>query len=78
MSKKRYGRAWKRIRDRYASQHPNCELCLMTMRVSKATEIHHIVPISRGGKHIEANLMALCHECHTWIHTREQKGENNG
>ena len=24
-AKKRYGRAWKRIRDRYAAQHPLCE-----------------------------------------------------
>ena len=26
MSRK-YGRAWKRIRDRYAKQHPKCEKC---------------------------------------------------
>ena len=26
-TKRRYGRAWKRIRDKYASEHPFCELC---------------------------------------------------
>ena len=26
-TKKRYGRAWKRIRDKYAAEHPFCELC---------------------------------------------------
>ena len=26
-TKKRYGRAWKRIRDKYVSEHPFCELC---------------------------------------------------
>ena len=27
-SNKKYGRAWKRIRDRYAAAHPLCERCL--------------------------------------------------
>ena len=26
--RRRYGRAWKRARDRYVSQHPLCEQCL--------------------------------------------------
>ena len=26
-AKKRYGRAWKRIRDKYVMEHPFCELC---------------------------------------------------
>lgn len=26
-TKRRYGRAWKRIRDKYAAEHPFCELC---------------------------------------------------
>ena len=26
-TKRRYGRAWKRIRDKYVQQHPFCELC---------------------------------------------------
>ena len=25
---KKYGRAWKRIRDRYVAEHPLCEMCL--------------------------------------------------
>ena len=29
-TKKRYGRAWKRIRDKYAAEHPFCELCFGT------------------------------------------------
>ena len=27
-TKRRYGRAWKRIRDSYAAAHPLCEVCL--------------------------------------------------
>ena len=26
-TKRRYGRAWKRIRDKYVQEHPFCELC---------------------------------------------------
>jgi 5-methylcytosine-specific restriction protein A len=37
---KRYGRAWKRIRDRYVHKHPLCEMCLRkdaTLRSRKST-----------------------------------------
>lgn len=31
---KKYGRAWKRIRDRYAAAHPLCEMCLKEGRMT--------------------------------------------
>ena len=55
---RKYGRAWKRIRDRYAKVHP----------LTPVEEVHHIVPISQGGTHNENNLMSLCQSCHTKIH----------
>ncbi|MBI4063986.1 MAG: RecQ family ATP-dependent DNA helicase [Elusimicrobia bacterium] len=30
--------------------------------------VHHIVPISRGGKHDPSNLIALCERCHAHAH----------
>ena len=30
---RKYGRAWKRIRDRYAAEHPLYEMCLMEGRL---------------------------------------------
>ena len=57
---KKYGRAWKRIRDRYAAAHPLCEMCLKEGRMTPVDEVHHIVPISRGGTHARDNLMSLC------------------
>ncbi len=48
---KKYGRAWKRIRDRYAAAHPLCEMCLKEGRLTPVDEVHHIVPISQGGTH---------------------------
>ncbi|MBR3639367.1 MAG: HNH endonuclease [Clostridia bacterium] len=65
---KKYGRAWKRIRDRYAAEHPLCEMCLKDGRLTPTEEVHHILPVSKGGTHSRDNLMALCRSCHTKIH----------
>lgn len=45
---KRYGRAWVRIRHRYATKHPLCEKCLKEGRYIAVEEVHHIVPLSEG------------------------------
>ena len=65
---RKYGRAWKRIRDRYAAEHPLCERCLAEGRVTLMEEVHHIVPVSKGGTHDRSNLMSLCRSCHNKIH----------
>lgn len=65
---RKYGRAWKRIRDRYALEHPLCEQCLKDGRLVPTEEVHHKLPISQGGTHARENLMALCRSCHTKIH----------
>ena len=65
---KKYGRAWKRIRDSYAAEHPLCEQCLKEGRVVPVDEVHHILPVSRGGTHTRSNLMSLCRSCHNKIH----------
>ncbi len=67
-TKKKYGRAWKRIRDRYASEHPYCEMCFREGRMTMMDEVHHIVPVSRGGTHDRSNLMSLCRSCHNKVH----------
>ena len=69
----KYGRAWQRIRNRYARSHPTCEIC------GKPTEeIHHIIPLCEGGRHNEDNLMALCSVCHARIHIYLSEVENRG
>jgi 5-methylcytosine-specific restriction protein A len=65
---KRYGRAWKKIRARYVLRHPLCEMCLKEGRLTPVEEVHHILPVSRGGDNSESNLMSLCQSCHTKIH----------
>lgn len=63
-SNQKYGRAWKRIRDKFVDANPTCVIC------GKPTEeVHHIVPVFEGGaNHSKENLMAVCHECHAAIH----------
>lgn len=65
---KKYGRAWKRIRDRHISQHPLCEQCEKEGKLIPAAEVHHKIPISKGGTHARENLMSLCRSCHNKIH----------
>ena len=65
---KRYGRAWKRIRDRYVHKHPLCEQCLKAGRYVAVEEVHHIIPLADGGTNEESNLMSLCRSCHEKIH----------
>lgn len=67
----RYGRAWKRIRDRHIAEHPLCEICKKQGRITPAEEVHHIKPLSQGGTHDDGNLMSLCKECHSEITARE-------
>ena len=71
MTKKRYGRQWKRIRDRYIKANPLCEQCKKENKLTPAQEVHHIKPLSKGGSHDETNLMALCTSCHSTITARE-------
>ena len=69
-TKKRYGRAWKRIRDKYAAEHPFCELCFERGIIVPTEEIHHKLPLSEGGTHDRSNLIALCKSCHSTIHAK--------
>ena len=67
-SNKKYGRAWRQIRKRYAAAHPLCEMCLKEGRLTPVEEVHHIIPVSRGGSNDFSNLMSLCQSCHTKLH----------
>ena len=66
-SNKRYGRSWKRIRDRYIKAHPLCEECQKQGKLTPAEEVHHILPLSKGGNSNAENLMSLCKACHSRI-----------
>ena len=69
--RRRYGGAWKRIRDRHIAAHPLCEMCKKQGKITPAREVHHIKPLSQGGTHDDSNLMSLCKECHSRITAKE-------
>ena len=66
--RRRYGRAWKRIRDKFVSEHPFCEVCYGKGILVETEEVHHKIPLSKGGTHERSNLIALCKSCHARIH----------
>ena len=70
-TKCRYGRCWKRIRDKYVSQHPFCELCYEKGILVETEEVHHKKKLSDGGSHDRDNLIALCKSCHSKIHAQQ-------
>jgi len=61
---------WIELRSEYKKEHPSCETCLEE-RMDKLTEVvHHITPISQGGKPLDKNnLIALCKKCHSGLHS---------
>ncbi|MFV0441909.1 MAG: HNH endonuclease [Lachnospirales bacterium] len=66
---RRYGKVWKRIRDSYIRGNPLCEECSKAERYTRASEVHHKIPLSQGGTHDRDNLMSLCKSCHSKIHS---------
>lgn len=70
-TRKRYGRAWKRIRDRFIKVNPLCEECKRKGKLTRAQEVHHILPLAQGGTHDESNLMSVCKPCHSSITARD-------
>lgn len=70
-TKKRYGAAWQRIRDRYVAEYPLCEICAEAGRITPSQEVHHVIPLRQGGTHDAENFMALCTPCHSRITATE-------
>ena len=65
-----YGADWKDLSERYRRNHPLCEDCLKDDKVTPASEVHHIVPISVDPtqRMTWSNLVALCTTCHDARH----------
>jgi len=40
---------------------------------SKYLDVHHKVPLSKGGKSIDKNLVTLCYRCHSKYHLHLRK-----
>ncbi len=70
-TRKRYGRNWQRIRAQYIAAHPLCERCLAEGKHTPVQEVHHKIPLSKGGTNDYSNLMSLCTSCHSAITAKE-------
>ena len=42
-----------------------CSICNWT---ESSRDVHHIVPVSKGGKNVESNLISLCPNHHRMVH----------
>ena len=58
------GRKLQDRRSRWFSAYPLCVHCEKRGRVTLATELDHVTPLSRQGKDDESNLQGLCSPCH--------------
>lgn len=65
---KKYNHEWQKIRTRYVEKHPFCERCYNKGVIKFVEEVHHILPVAKGGTHDESNLMSLCRSCHNKVH----------
>lgn len=62
-----YGAAWKRLRALKLRETPLCEQCAEMGRDEPATVVHHLDPISSGGKVLcpIERLQSVCLPCHS-------------
>jgi 5-methylcytosine-specific restriction protein A len=65
-AKRGYDAEWQALRQRFLRAHPACSSC-----GQRATDVHHVHALARGGSNEWANLQALCHSCHSRITVRD-------
>lgn len=61
-----YGDNWRELADACKQRAGyKCQRCGKSFLHNKlALHAHHIVPLSKGGRNVLANLIALCEDCH--------------
>lgn len=61
----------KTVFDRYNNK---CQVCGFS--IPQALKVHHILPVSLGGKDMKRNFVLLCSNCHTLVHFFSSKRFN--
>jgi 5-methylcytosine-specific restriction endonuclease McrA len=70
-----YPSNWNELRnDVFERDDWQCRNCGRQVRIfenelSLELHCHHIVPLSKGGTNSRSNLVALCKDCHTAVHS---------
>jgi 5-methylcytosine-specific restriction endonuclease McrA len=60
---------WNNLRE-FIMERDNftCQDCSV-FSMSIGLDVHHIIPLHKGGKNEEKNLITLCHKCHKKRHS---------
>jgi 5-methylcytosine-specific restriction protein A len=58
------GRKLQRLRKQLFERSPLCVECLKVGRTTAATQRDHVIALARGGTDDDANIQALCDDCH--------------
>ena len=67
------GRRLQEIRRKHLRLHPLCVRCMARGTVRPATQVDHVVALTKGGKEEPSNRQSLCDDCHT-----DKTNEDNG
>jgi 5-methylcytosine-specific restriction endonuclease McrA len=59
------GGRWQKTRVRILKRdHSMCQPCAKRGKVVLATQVDHVIPLSKGGTDDDSNLQAICERCH--------------
>ncbi len=59
-----YGWAWQQLRAQVLRDEPLCRACDAKGQVTRATQVDHVKPKTKGGTDDRTNLAPLCEPCH--------------
>lgn len=69
--------AWKKARTMKMARDPLCEICSQKGKVVAATQVHHLLPITKYPKdRLDLDLLcSLCDSCHAKVEAEERELE---
>jgi len=73
---KKYSRTAIFKRDNYTCQY--CGWAQTTTHLTSSLQVHHVLPIARGGSHHPSNLVTACKSCHKHMGTRHCPPKKEG
>jgi 5-methylcytosine-specific restriction protein A len=78
-SKRGYDSAWRAFRMHTLITEPLCRACRRRGKITPATDVDHITPLSKGGGRLDPyNVQPLCHSCHSRKTAKDDGGFGNG